>query len=376
VDKKLILSARLTDNRVDVTRVLPSSISPEKWVQGVVQAVNNYGLFIRPAGMDSVGLLHQSRIPRDLISSLKKLAPISAEGNKSDIESLFQVGDVLKFRVQNVTDNGKLELSAVPFRQSDEEEEEYNIIEDEDAEDEGKPAGESSKGRRRSRDDNILAEDSVADEDSTAFNPNSVLIWWRGKPYVGPSDVIEEVESVDEEIEVLGESRDVQEGTWRRLFELDMREDEADFSVKAMEAELKELEEEIGELHGLDEDLEADDFGLGAKFFGNRVGASVGFSIPAEWRDKLSYLQEMDETIKIKSTLLKGGKKADNLELEGVIREAEQEIERRASQSRRVPSMGGEMTGQEVAMDAPVVPEAMPIEAAAVPPADANAPAA
>ena len=44
--------------------------------------------------------------------------------------------------------------------------------------------------------------------------------------------------------------KDIVEGTWRRMFELDMREDAADFSSKVIENELKELAEEIGELNG------------------------------------------------------------------------------------------------------------------------------
>ena len=35
------------------------------------------------------------------------------------------------------------------------------------------------------------------------------------------------------------------EGTWRRLFEIDLRADEADYSAKAVELDLKEIEEEI-----------------------------------------------------------------------------------------------------------------------------------
>ena len=59
----------------------------------------------------------------------------------------------------------------------------------------------------------------------------------------------------DPEAEVVMESKAVVEGTWRRMFEVDMREDQADFSTKVREADLKEMEEEIGELSGLDEDL-------------------------------------------------------------------------------------------------------------------------
>ena len=44
--------------------------------------------------------------------------------------------------------------------------------------------------------------------------------------------------AVDEEAAVLNESPAIVEGTWRRLFEVDMREDAADFSTKILEAGL------------------------------------------------------------------------------------------------------------------------------------------
>jgi len=44
------------------------------------------------------------------------------------------------------------------------------------------------------------------------------------------------VSSVDEEAAVINESSSIVEGTWRRMFELDMREDAADFSSKVVEA--------------------------------------------------------------------------------------------------------------------------------------------
>ena len=43
-------------------------------------------------------------------------------------------------------------------------------------------------------------------------------------------------EAKDEEAEVINESPAIVEGTWRRMFEVDMREDAADFSSKILEA--------------------------------------------------------------------------------------------------------------------------------------------
>jgi hypothetical protein len=45
-------------------------------------------------------------------------------------------------------------------------------------------------------------------------------LWWRGEPYV-KSSLLEN--AVDEEIDVLNESKDIVEGTWRRMFEIDLR---------------------------------------------------------------------------------------------------------------------------------------------------------
>ena len=69
------------------------------------------------------------------------------------------------------------------------------------------------------------------------------------------------------------------------MFEVDLREDEADFSSKAMEAEIKELEEEIGELNGLDDDM-VDCVGFGQSFQPTKIGSFVSMSaIPADWKE-------------------------------------------------------------------------------------------
>ena len=94
-----------------------------------MQSVTNFGLFVRPAGFDSTGLVHNSRVPRDLISSLQRRleadstsSSSSSSQAKTDVEMLFQAGDVIKVRVNGVN-NGKTELSMLPHRASDDEEE-------------------------------------------------------------------------------------------------------------------------------------------------------------------------------------------------------------------------------------------------------------
>jgi hypothetical protein len=311
--KKLVLSMSF-ENRADVGAL--SGISSSKWLNGVVQSVSPFGIFVRPAGYEMTGyliycclsidrescrntviysnlsyrlkllvrpnsvllnnsisnsfsipgLVHQSRIPRDLISALKRRAPIAPGGNKTDIEALFTVGDVVRVRTQEVSEaNRRLELSMLAFKNDADDDDDY-VVEGRD------PEGEEDK---------FAAQDADDEEETETFDAESTLIWWRGAPYVkiagessGPK--------VDEDFQVLDESIKIVEGTWRRMFEVDLREDEQDFNSKAMEAEMKELEEEIGELGGMDDDM-IDCVGFGSSTHTQRVGSFVSMSsLPAE----------------------------------------------------------------------------------------------
>lgn len=159
-----------------------------------------------------VGLLHQSRIPRELISALKKYSPITPTpgSNKTDIESLFQAGDVFKIRIQSMDIiQNRIELSALPFKSLEDDDDDINIIEDED---EGK---EDKKGR--SDREEAIAEDSVAEDDEGSFNALSTLVWWRNQPFdkiAATLQASEVTEDVQEELEILRESRDVVEGNY------------------------------------------------------------------------------------------------------------------------------------------------------------------
>ena len=50
---KITLSSRFRDEAVDPENL---KIDKEKWVQGVVQSATNFGLFVRPAGSETVGM--------------------------------------------------------------------------------------------------------------------------------------------------------------------------------------------------------------------------------------------------------------------------------------------------------------------------------
>ena len=72
------------------------------------------------------------------------------------------------------------------------------------------------------------------------FNGEKKLLWWKGEAYVPtPETALTEDQ---QENAVTKESKSLVEGSWRRMFELDLRKDEADFSSKVNDKELKELQ--------------------------------------------------------------------------------------------------------------------------------------
>ena len=179
-----------------------SGIPHDKWIQGVVQKVINFGLIVRPAGYDVTGMVHQSQIPRALTSALKRrvsTTPVPGQ-NKSDVEMLFQEGDVIKMRVQSVnTDANKIELTMQQYMASEDEDDD-----DDDYIVEGRETDEEAEEAEREARDN--------DDDSTShYDPESLLLWWKGAAYV--KDVAG-VAAVDEELEVVNESEDIVEGMY------------------------------------------------------------------------------------------------------------------------------------------------------------------
>lgn len=303
-NKKLIMSMKFT-NRPAVEAF--SNVPQSKWFQSIVQSVSSFGLFVRPAGFDSIGLIHYSRVPRDLISALKKRVTIAPGTNKTDIELLFQEGDVVKSRIHGVdVSSRKLELSMLPMRNM-EEEDDY-IVPGRD------PEGEEEK---------FMEQDKDEEEH---FDAEETLLWWRGAPYEKlAADNTAAVE--DEEVEVVNENIKVVEGTWRRMFEVDLREDENEFSSKVMEQELAELAEEIGELEGLDDDM-TDSLGFGVPYSGSSLGLSVSRKIlPAGWSEEMDFFKALDTTKSALNSGLKGGKKAEQLEFERLLKEVEMELE-------------------------------------------------
>jgi ribosomal protein S1 len=188
-----------------------SGVEENTWMQAIVQSVTAFGLFVRPAGYETVGLVHRSQVPRELISALKGRTPIPTGLNKTDVEALFGEGDVIKVRVKAASnDKGKLELSMLPYKADENEEDDY-VVEGRDAE------GEEFKPEYNE------------DDNTDSYDAQDTLLWWKGQPYV-KTEMAEA--AVDEEIGIISESTDLVEGTWRRMFELDLRADQLDFSSK------------------------------------------------------------------------------------------------------------------------------------------------
>jgi hypothetical protein len=131
------------------------------------------------------------------------------------------IGDVVRVRTQAVSvGSRRLELSMMQYKDSDDEDDDYVV-----------------EGRDPEGDEDKFQEDKDEDDEVVAFDAESTLVWWRGAPYV---KIQAEVRATgDEDFQVLDENIKIVEGTWRRMFEVDMREDEQDFNSKALEAEMK-----------------------------------------------------------------------------------------------------------------------------------------
>lgn len=215
----------------------------------------------------------------DILKEREQIPSIEGRNRTDVLEKIFHVGDVIKVRIDNVNEeSSRVEMSMFPMSTSDDDEESSDDSHDDDEEfvDED------------SDDEQI---DSIDEEvDTNQFNVESVLLWWKGSPYV-PSADLQPAENVDLVKEVMHESAEVVDGTWRRMFEVDLQEDADDFSTKVLEEEVKELEEEIGELKEMD-----DSFFSAAKEEEQVMDHLAGYITPeklsSEWLDRLEFVKE------------------------------------------------------------------------------------
>jgi len=318
-----------------------ADMPPNKWFQGVVQSVMPFGLIVRPAGKDITGLVHSSKVPFGLTNALKKLSPLTEGLNKTDVEQLFAPGDVIRCRLNsyNAASN-KLELAMTPYKASDDEDD--YIVEGRD------PEGEEDSA----------AQNMADDDEDEHYDPEDTLLWWRGAPYTKASS--EEESATDEEADIVLESTNIIEGTWRRMFELDMREDAADFSSKLMETEMKELEEEIGELSGLDDEL-IDSMGFGTSISLNSKGFGAYISnqvVPESWKSELGFFKEVEANESERQTRLRAGKKSEQDEFEKLLREVELELEQAAAKRggprQPSPAVASEAVSEAASSETPV----------------------
>lgn len=338
--KKLVLS--LKNSQPD--RSSMADVDQSAWMQAIVQSVTGFGLFVRPAGYETIGLVHRSQVPRELVSALKQQATIPLGTNTTDVEALFSEGDVIRVRVKAASnDKGKLELSMLPYKADAGDEDDY-VVEGRD------PEGEDVK-------------QDFTEDDADNYDAQETLLWWKGQPYVK----IETVDApVDEEVAVVDESIKLVEGSWRRVFELDLRADQLDFSSKIQEKEAAELAEEIGELDGLDDTLEDLSVGSGSNF-GSYVSTSV---VPAEWKEQMEFFRELENAQEAKNTFLRGGKQAEQVEFESLLKEVEAELSAATARMPRVETPVSAPVDEvlvEQARPAPVaaVGEVVPVEEAA-----------
>ena len=119
-----------------------SGFTAGKWLQGEVQSVSSFGLFVRPAGTEVTGLIHMSQIPRDLISALKKRSSAQPSGNQTDVEMLFQKGDVVSCRINSYGGPKKIDMSMLPPK-NEEDDDDY-VVDGRDPEEAEPKEGESS----------------------------------------------------------------------------------------------------------------------------------------------------------------------------------------------------------------------------------------
>ncbi len=345
-----------------------TGFSKDQWIQGVVTSVSNFGLFVRPAGFDLVGLVHARQIPRDLMASLKKQVDMSNPGEKTEVEMLFQEGDVVSCRVNSFNGPKKVDMSMLPPK--DEADDDDYVVDGRDPEE-----GDEEKGGRPRR-PSKYAEDNIDSQEVSGFSGESKLLWWRGAPYtpLGRPGNDEDIEMA-----VIKESDKVVEGVWRRMFEVDLREDAADFSSRVEAQELKELQSDIGELMGLDDDMfEMNDLTMMSRGPSSVGAGAMGLmdQLPEDWKSELSFFKETSTTQSALDTMYKGGKAAEQSEFDALIREVEVEIaaNKKAGGGEPAIEVAPEAISAEAAAPAESVEEAAaPAEEAAEAPAEADA---
>lgn len=107
--------------------------------------------------------------------------------------------------------------------------------------------------------------------------------------------------------------------------------------------ELRELEEEIGELSGLDGEL-VDSTGFGYRpsyTFGSSISASI---FPSGVKEQMEFFKEVEASEKAVETKFRGGRAVEQEEFENLLKEVELELAEAASKQRGAAPAVVEMT--------------------------------
>eukprot|EP01031_Cornospumella_fuschlensis_P031896 gene31896-38564_t len=389
-----------------------ASLPKGEWLPSMITRVTSFGVYVRPAGYDSSVLLHSSRLPRDLITSLRKRLnlPVQAGAASSlpSIEGVLNKGDVVKVRVEATTiANRPFQVSMLPVKRvntspspvtrssnsnSNAGEEAHTspaeAVVTPEGETEAVPAGEeavegeAAEGQAEGEttlphasSDAALKLDPTTmkqleemekdarmsrkkggkknEEQGERYDAHSLLLWWRGAKYEKPSRKAKTEATITPPVtydqvvagQVVWEDDVMRSGRWRRLFEADMSKETSGKSDRSVRKEQELLEEEIGEMEGIVESEFEDVWHLGAgpkakiEQSWDSLAKNIDLSfLPDDWKNELTFLQEIEETEKELSKKVRTGKNGDSQDFDRLLRDIEQEM---ASKAARGGAGGG-----------------------------------
>lgn len=330
-DGKLVFSIPPSIHQLELFAKLPA----EEWTMAEVKSVTAFGIFVRPVGSDISGLIHRSRIPTDLLTELRNRVsqetPQSPSHDQGDdretrgqleLGNIFQVGDVVKVRVHDVDESAlRVDFTMLPDRDEDEGFiPEFQIQE-----------FESTQG-------SLVQPIEYADEsgagDGNAFDAESTLVWWRGAPFKHSTEA--DSSPADKECSIVEESRELGIGQWRRSFEEARRSEAIGSNSVALQNEIREIDEEIGDMATFTKEMQIDPMGI----FDGPISTEApqprkpftllcreDLSIfPSDWRTNLPLFDDVERRAAWQTKFLKGGKLRDAEALVLLLAEIEKDI--------------------------------------------------
>lgn len=330
-DGKLVFSIPPSIHQLESFAKLPA----DQWTVAEVKSVTAFGIFVRPVGSDISGLIHRSRIPTALLTELRNR--VSQESPQSlcqdqggdhdsrsqqDLGNIFQVGDVVKVRVHGVDESAlRVDFTMMPDRDEDE----GFIPEFQLQQFESMPGAPIQP---------INYADESEEGDGIGFDAESTLVWWRGAAYKHSAEA--DSSPVDKECAVVEESRELRVGEWRRSFEETRRSEAIGSNSVALQNEIREIDEEIGDMASFTREMEIDPMGiLNGPISTDASQPRKPFSLlsredlsifPSDWRTNLPVFDDAERKAALQMKLLKGGKSSDAEELVCLLTEIEKDI--------------------------------------------------